>query len=117
MKRSCNLKMVEFGSLKALVSVQLEDIEIRGFKVIDQGEGKPWVGVPAREVTRDGKKEYYDIVRFADDDTRREFFSWILAAYRAEKGEGSKGGNGGSGGNGGNGSNGGNGGNGGHAKR
>jgi DNA-binding cell septation regulator SpoVG len=86
MKRSCSLKLVDFGSLKALVSVQLEDLEIRGFKVIDQGEGRPWVAPPSREVLKGGKKEYYEIVRFVDDETRREFCDWILSAYKAESG-------------------------------
>ena len=112
MKRSCSLKLVDFGSLKALVTVQLEDVQIRGFKVIDQGQGKAWVAPPSREVVRDGKKEYFDVVRFVDEDARREFNSWILASYRAEAGgaakpavaaAGGNGGNGGSGGNGGHG--------------
>ena len=57
MEFTCNIKMVDFGSLKALVSIQIEDLEIRGFKVIDQGEGKPWVASPSREILKDGKKD------------------------------------------------------------
>ncbi|MCU0723328.1 MAG: SpoVG family protein [Planctomycetes bacterium] len=112
MKRSCSFRFVDFGSLKALVTVQLEELEIRGFKVIDQGQGKTWVAPPSREIVRDGKKEYFDVVRFIDEDARREFNGWILTAYRAEAGGAPKtavavasgnGGNGGSGGNGGHG--------------
>ncbi|MHC4781342.1 MAG: hypothetical protein ACYTFG_22430 [Planctomycetota bacterium] len=50
MERTCAVKLVEFGSLKALVSVQVGDMEVRGFKVIDQGDNKPWVA-PRRRRT------------------------------------------------------------------
>ena len=77
----CELKMVDFGSLKALATVRLGPIGIRGFKIIDQGDGKPWIGMPSREVTKNGKKEYYDIVIFQDDDIRRAFCKKILDEY------------------------------------
>jgi len=80
--RSCNIKPVDFGSLKALVSVHLNGMEIRGFKVIDQGDGKPWVASPSREIVREGRKEYFNIVRFEDPEAKREFNDWILSEYR-----------------------------------
>ncbi|MHC5036593.1 MAG: septation protein SpoVG family protein [Planctomycetota bacterium] len=85
MERTCSIKLVDVGSLKALVSVQMEDMEIRGFKVIDQGDGRPWVAPPSREVNRDGKKEYVNIVRFPDLETRKVFSNWVLKAYHQEK--------------------------------
>ena len=84
MERSCQIKTVDFGSLRALVTVQLGEMEIRGFKVIDQGDGKPWVAPPSREVLRDGKKEYFDVVRFLDQDARRDFSDWVLKAYKRQ---------------------------------
>jgi DNA-binding cell septation regulator SpoVG len=80
--RTCNIKLVDFGSLKALVSVQIHGMEIRGFKVIDQGDDKPWVAPPSREILRDGRKEYFNIVRFAEPEDKREFNDWILSEYR-----------------------------------
>ena len=72
MEKTCEVRLVDFGSLRALVSVRLGDMEIRGFKVIDQGEGKAWVAEPDREIIRDGKKDYYKIVRFTEKEAKRE---------------------------------------------
>lgn len=87
MERKCEIRLVDFGSLKALVSVQIGEMEIRGFKVIDEGRGdsKRWVAPPSREIIRDGKKEYYNIVRHTDDEARAAFQDWILAAYDKER--------------------------------
>lgn len=87
MERTCRIKHVDFGSMRALVSVQFGDFEIRGFKVIDQGNGRPWVAPPSREITREGKKEYYDIVRILDEKTKKEFNDWVLEAYFADSDE------------------------------
>jgi DNA-binding cell septation regulator SpoVG len=81
-----NVKMVDFGSLKALVSVNIDGMEIRGFKVIDQGDSKPWIAPPSREIHRDGKKEYYNIVRFDDEEKKKAFNEKILEAYRTQTG-------------------------------
>ena len=78
---TCDIKLVDFGSLKALVSVHIGDLEIRGFKVIDQGDGKPWVCTPSREILKGGKKEYYNIVRFADEEARKRFDAKIIEEY------------------------------------
>ena len=86
MKRKCNVRLVNFGNMKALVSVQLGDMEIRGFKILDDRDGKPWVAPPSREIMRDGQRAYYDIVRFEDRDARREFDDWILGEYRKAAG-------------------------------
>lgn len=86
MERTCEIRLVDFGSLKALVSVRIDDMEIRGFKVIDQGDGpeKRWVAPPSREIIREGKKEYYNIVKFMDDEAKGAFQDWVLAAYDRE---------------------------------
>lgn len=84
MNRTCNFKLVDFGSLRALVDITFDSLEIKGFKVIDSGEGNPWVAPPSREVIKDGEKRYYDVVRFSDDDAKHDFQSWVLKAYRKE---------------------------------
>ena len=83
MDRTCTFKHVEFGSLKALVTVQFDEFEIRGFKVIDSKNGL-WVGMPSRESLKDGKREFFDIVRFTDQESKREFSDWMLDAYKRE---------------------------------
>jgi DNA-binding cell septation regulator SpoVG len=80
--RKCEIRPVDFGSLKALVSVRIGAMEIRGFKVIDQGDGKPWVAMPSREIVRDGRREYYDIVRFGEKAAKEEFTDWVVGEYR-----------------------------------
>ena len=82
MERRCSFRIVEFGSLKALASVHVNGMEIRGFKVIDQGDGKPWVAVPSRDFTRDGRVEFYNIVRFETPKVQKEFSAWLLSEYR-----------------------------------
>lgn len=82
MERTCTIKLVDFGSLKALASVTIDGMEIRGFRIIYQESGEPWVAPPSREVVRDGCKEYYNIVRFTTHDARHEFNEWVLEEYR-----------------------------------
>ena len=77
-----SFKHVDFGSLKALATVKIGEMEIRGFKVI-QSEGEPWVGMPSREVMRDGKKEYFDIVRFAPE-ARKAFSDQLIEAWKKD---------------------------------
>jgi hypothetical protein len=80
---------VDFGSLKALATVTIFGMDIRGFKVLSTDAVKPdsdqnsemWVGMPSREVLRDGKKDYFDIVRFADDVAKKAFRDWMVECY------------------------------------
>ena len=85
MEFTCEFKLVDFGSLKALATVKFDGFEIRGFKIIDNGNGNgdgPWVGMPSREVVRDGRKDYFDIVRFSDDEAKKAFTVKVLEEYR-----------------------------------
>ena len=79
------VKHVDFGSLKALVTVSVGPLEIRGFKVIDDGRGFPWVSSPSREIFRGGKKEYYEIVRFTSPEDKGAFDTALLKAYHAKE--------------------------------
>ena len=81
MEFTCTFKLVDFGSLKALATIQFADLEIRGFKIIETADG-PWVGMPSREVVRDGRKDYFDIVRFSDDEAKKAFHAKVLEEYR-----------------------------------
>ncbi len=87
MDMKVDVKIVDFGSLKALVSVTIDGIEIRGFKVIYQESGEPWIAPPSREILRDGKKkEYYNIVRIKDEERKKAFNKKILDAYKKATG-------------------------------
>ena len=80
MEFTCKIKVVDFGSLKALVTVNFGDMEIRGFKVIESGEGL-WIGMPSREIMKEGHKEYFDIVRFQDNEARKRFSDLLISEY------------------------------------
>ena len=98
MKMECKIRLVEFGSVKALVSVTYGDLEIKGFKVIDQGTDGPWVSMPSREFQKNGDRQFFNIIYIPDTAKRKEFNDWIIKEYRnagCETGSGS-GGNGGS---------------------
>lgn len=87
MSRTATFKMVDFGSLKALAAVTIDsNMEIRGFKIIDSDNGDgPWVGMPSREMVRDGRKDYIDVVRFVGEDAdskRKEFHNWLIGEYK-----------------------------------
>lgn len=84
MDMKVGVKCVYFGSLKALVTVTIDGIEIRGFKIIDQGDGKAWVAPPSREIVRDGQKEFYNIVRIEDKEQKKKFDEEILDTYRKQ---------------------------------
>jgi len=81
MERTAEVRLVDFGSLKALIHICVGPMFVRGFKVIDQGEGKVWIAPPSREIVREGRKEYYDIVRWANKEAKEEFDKWALEMY------------------------------------
>ena len=79
---TAEIKLVDFGSLRALCSLDAGLFTVRGFKIIDQGDGKPWIASPTREIMRDGKKEYLDVVRFDDPAEKNKFQAWLIARFR-----------------------------------
>jgi len=87
MEKSCKIRLVEFGSIKALVSVIYGDLEIRGFKVIDQEGEAPWVAMPSREFQKGGDRQFFNIVYVPDEAKRKEFVDWIIEEYRKAEGK------------------------------
>ena len=82
MKMKCNVKVVDFGAVKALVSVEYGDIVIRGFRVMDKEGSEPWVAMPCREFVKDQERQYMDIVFLPDAKKRDEFTAKILKEYK-----------------------------------
>lgn len=82
MSRRCNVKLVDFGSIKALVSVQIGCMEVRGFKVADNEGESAFVIYPHREFIRNEGREFHSIVRINDNGARRKFDAWLLREYR-----------------------------------
>ncbi len=77
-----SVKRVEFGSVRALVSVTIDGIELRGFRVIDKNEGDgPWVHPPTRVIDTAKGKQFFSVVFIEDADKRAAFNQEILDAY------------------------------------
>jgi len=86
MFESCDVRIVEFGSLVALASVTLHNgMQVRGFKIINAGNGEHRVSMPSREVMRDGCMESYPLIRFECPNAKGEFEKLVLAAYERER--------------------------------
>jgi DNA-binding cell septation regulator SpoVG len=91
MKLECDIKLVEFGSVKALVSVLYGDLELRGFKIVDQKGGDPWVAMPSREYQKDGERQFVNVVWIPNSEKKREFTDSILKEYLSQVKKGSNG--------------------------
>lgn len=76
--------LVNFGSIKAFITVNIGPVEIRGFKIIEYG-GRVRVQAPGCAVTCDGMTEHYEYVRFSDKDSREAFVRLVLSKYEEEK--------------------------------
>jgi hypothetical protein len=81
MKREANVRLVEFGAVKAFVTVTYGDMEIRGFRIIDHEGGNPWVSLPSKEIQKDGEKQYFNMIWFPDPKKKKEFADWLLDEY------------------------------------
>jgi len=75
------VKAVDFGSLKALVTLNIGGIEIRNIHIIQPVGGGRFVRFPSRSVVINGKHENYDLVRFTNEAMRQEIISHIFGAY------------------------------------
>lgn len=61
-----NYRKVDRGSLVATFTIESNGTEIRDCRVVQSGD-KPWFFTgPQREYEKDGKKQYFDLVRFSD---------------------------------------------------
>jgi len=83
MKREANVRLVDYGAVKAFVTVFYGDMEIRGFRVVDHEGGNPWVAMPSKEIQRNGEKQYLNMVWFPDPKDKKSFSDWLLEEYTA----------------------------------
>ncbi len=81
MNKECKIRLVDFGSVKALASVVYGDLEIKGFRIIDQNGEEPWVSMPSREYQKNGDRQFFNIVFIPDAARRKEFTDWIIKEY------------------------------------
>ena len=81
------LKLVEKGNFKGFADVQVGQIEIRGFRIIQQPGQSAWVSVPQSEYTKDNEKRYHNIVVLSED-LKQRVDAEILRAWGETKNNG-----------------------------
>ena len=62
------IKDINKGNLKAFVTVTIERVTIKGFRIVQQPGKKAWVSVPQQEWTDNkGERRYSNIIELPDD--------------------------------------------------
>jgi len=85
MIRLINLKFVEKGSIRAVATVSWFGIIIENIKVIQQGGQNPYVRLPEHEFTNsDGKKKYFQFLKFENEEYKKQLDNLILPVYFKE---------------------------------
>lgn len=81
-----DIRLVDSDRVRALVDLHYGDFVIKGFKVVDPGDGKPlWVGMPSRQFpAADGETQWVSTVLVPDLGRRKAFEGFVLKAYREE---------------------------------
>jgi DNA-binding cell septation regulator SpoVG len=70
------------GKVIALIDVELvEGIVVRGFRIVDAGNG-PFASVPSRPYETDGQTKYYPMVTFSNQDLKERFKAELLERYQ-----------------------------------
>ena len=85
--RVTRIRPIEKGNLKAFADVQIGEIEVRGFRVIQQPSQGAWVSVPQTEYTKDNEKRYHNIVVLSED-LKQKVDAEILRAWGETKNNG-----------------------------
>jgi len=80
-----NLRPITKGNLRGFVDLKLNDIEIRGFRIIREDGKTPWVSVPQVPYKdKEGKIKYFNMIgvsRGAKDLITEK----VLAAWNSEE--------------------------------
>ena len=80
-----NVRQFDSGSLRASADVQLGDILIKGFRVVQQPNQRAWISPPQREwVDENGKKHFAPIVTLSGR-LKAEVEAVLLSAWNEEK--------------------------------
>jgi hypothetical protein len=77
----CEFEHMRRGKILARFTVHYGDLTIRGFRVIEGGDG-PWVGFPAvRKSGHNPKNAFVTTTWIIDESRRTAFRRWALACY------------------------------------
>ena len=79
------ITLVNYGTVRALATIQVNGFLIKDIKVIHQKGQKPYVRLPeAAFIGSDGKKHYKHILEVKDPDLKRDLNKVVLVAYYKE---------------------------------
>ena len=76
-----HIKRVNAGSLRAFVAVNIHEVIIKDFRVVQQEGQAPWVSVPQVEYTRNGERRFKPLIQLPVD-LKKEVSQLVLKAYR-----------------------------------
>jgi DNA-binding cell septation regulator SpoVG len=80
-----NMRKVDFGSVKAFFTVDLEKIKVHGCKLIQQTGQEMWCSMPDEKYTdKDGKTKYKKIVEVADIALAGKIAAAAIEEYNAD---------------------------------
>ncbi len=79
---TAEVRLVDFGSLKALVKIRIGAIEIKGFKIFEDSEGlrAEW---PNYSAMFQGEERTVKIIRCTNSEAKRVFEEWLLREYES----------------------------------
>ncbi len=80
------IELVDWGKVRATANLYYGDFLIKGFKVVDPGDGKPlWVGMPSKQIPNpdgSGEQVWKQMVQVRETSRKRAFENFVLRAYR-----------------------------------
>ena len=80
-------KPFERNSLRGFLSIELRSGMILHGCTLHEKNGSRWVGLPAKEYTKEGERAWVPLVEFASKEVRQAFQEQALAAFDAYMGE------------------------------
>ena len=80
-------KPFEKNTLRGFLSIELPSGMILHGLTVHQKDDSRWVGLPAKEYTKDGERSWIPQVEFASKAARERFQACVLAAVDAHAGE------------------------------
>ena len=79
--RVLKVKKIEKGALQAFVDVEIGEVHIKGFRVVQQPGQSAWVSVPQTEQVKNGTKRYFSLIELPND-LKRKVQDVVLEAWK-----------------------------------
>jgi hypothetical protein len=78
-------RIVDKGAVAGRFTLQINDLQIRGWSHFRSDNGAEWVNGPQREYEKDGERKYFSFCYIEDKDRWRQFQVWALAEIERQK--------------------------------